>query len=215
MRHHRRGGAGLLLHVLLPCANKKMTHSISTDSSMASDLYQLTGRIHRHIGFQKIRMGAMLCVLEETGDWQGRTAARSFRGFLLEEGIHPQAARQYMKVARKFILELEISREDLLAISRASMRVLCAAADVATPDNLVELVDILATLPRPEALDEIRSRFVVEPADEVQARMISKPVGKILSEVGELTQMQRAELFSRLGMHFSSPPAANAANVFS
>lgn len=186
-----------------------MTYSISTDASSASDLYQLTTRVHRHIGFQKIRMGAMLCVLEDTGDWRGRTAALSFRGFLLEEGIHPQAARQYMKVARKFILELAISTEDLLAISRASMRVLCAAADVAAPDNLAELVEIIASLPRPEALEEIQTRFAGQ-AERFEAGSVSRPVGKILSEVGELTQVQRAELFSRLGMHSSTPRTSNA-----
>lgn len=189
-----------------------MTFSSSTDTTDASDLYQLTTRVHRHIGFQKIRMGAMLCVLEDTGDWQGRTAALSFRGFLLEEGIHPQAARQYMKVARRFILDLQISSEDLLSMSRASMRVLCAAADVATPDNLVELVDLVSSLPRPEALEEIRTRFACADADGARAASVSRPVGKILSEVGELTLMQRAELFSRLGMH-SSP--SKASNVFS
>jgi hypothetical protein len=164
------------------------------------DLYQLTGRVHRHIGFQKVRMGAMLCVLEDTGDWRGRTAAQTFRGFLMEEGIYPQAARQYMKVARKFILELEISKEDLLAISRASMRVLCAAAEVATRDNLAELVDLIVTLPRPEAMEEIKVRFGFDPDAAPKVPLVSRPVGKILSEVGELTQLQRAELFSRLGM---------------
>jgi hypothetical protein len=186
-----------------------MTHSNTTDASNAADLYQLTTRVHRHIGFQKIRMGAMLCVLEETGEWRGRTAARSFRGFLLEEGIHPQAARQYMKVAQKFVLEMELPSQDLLAMSRASMRVLCAAADVATPDNLAELVSIVASLPRPDALEEIRERFGSGHADRLQTEAVSRPVGKILSEVGELTQIQRAELFSRLGIQPSSPFASN------
>jgi hypothetical protein len=156
----------------------------------------------------------MLCVLEETGDWQGRTAARSFRGFLLEEAIHPQAARQYMKVARKFVIELNISNPDLLAISRTSMRTLCAAAEVATPDNLAELVDIIACLPRPEALEEIRMRYGTgHNVANMQANGVSQPVGKILSEVGELTQMQRAELFSRLGIQ---PPSSSfASNAFS
>lgn len=187
-----------------------MTYSNSIDALNIADLYQLTTRVHRHIGFQKIRLGALLCVLEQTGDWQGRTAARSFRGFLLEEGIHPQAARQYMKVAQKFVLQLDIPYQDLLAISRASMRVLCAAADVATPDNLGELVGIIATLPRPEALEEIQARYAPAHTDDLQTQAVSRPVGKILSEVGELTQLQRAELFSSLGIRSRSPSASNA-----
>ncbi|SNT36300.1 hypothetical protein SAMN06265795_12925 [Noviherbaspirillum humi] len=173
----------------------------------AADVYQLATRVHRHIGFQKIRLGAMLCVLEESGEWRGRTAASSFRGFLQEEGIYPQAARQYMKVARKFILELDMSPEQLRAVSRASMRVLCAAADVATRDNLDELVDLVATLPRPEAMEEIRLRFG---GGESAEAPFSKPVGRILNEVGELTQTQRAELFSRLGMRTASARTSNA-----
>jgi hypothetical protein len=147
-------------------------------------------------------MGAMLCVLEESGEWRGRTAARSFRGFLLEEGIYPQAARQYMKVARKFVLKLEIPSEDLLAVSRANMRVLCSAAEVATKDNLAELVSIVANLPRPEALEEINARFVDKDANRTQASVVSRPVRKILSEVDELTQIHRAELFAKLGMQY-------------
>lgn len=180
--------------------------------SHTDDLYVLTTRVHRHIGFQKIRMGAMLCVLEDTGEWRGRTAASSFRGFLAEEGIHPQAARQYMKVARKFVLELKISSHDLLAISRASMRVLCAAADVATQENLGELAGIIAALPRPEALEEIWSRFAPVQPGQLQERSVSRPVGKILSEVGELTQIERAELFSRLKIHPSSMAAPNVSS---
>lgn len=185
-------------------------YSISTDASSATDLYQLTTRVHRHIGFQKIRLGAMLCVLEDSGEWQGRTAARSFRGFLLEEGVNPQAGRQYMKVARKFILELELSSKDLLAMSHASMRVLCAAAEVATADNLLELIDIVSSLPKPEALEEIQIRFSQVEEDQQPTSPVSKPVGKILSEVGELTQLQRAELFSKLGMQSTSSLKSNA-----
>lgn len=189
-----------------------MTLSNSNDAPKVVDLYKLTTQVHRHIGFQKIRMGAMLCVLEDAGEWRGRTAARSFRGFLVEEGIHPQAARQYMKVARKFVLELEIPNQDLLAMSRASMRVLCAAADVATHDNLAELVSIVATLPRPEALEEIRVRFASSPAQDAEENPLSRPVGRILSEVGELTQMQRAELFSRLAIRSTSSSGSNVSS---
>jgi hypothetical protein len=182
-----------------------------TTNSAQTDLYQLTSRVHRHIGFQKIRMGAMLCVMEETGEWRGRTAAQTFRGFLLEEGIHPQAARQYMKVARKFILELEISKDDLLAISRASMRVLCAAAEVATHDTLSELIDLIVSLPRPEAMEEIQIRFSQGAGAPPRTPLVSRPVGRILSEVGELTHLQRAELFARLGI-VSTPTQASHAS---
>ncbi|NEX63091.1 hypothetical protein [Noviherbaspirillum galbum] len=181
-----------------------------TTSDLNTDLYQLTTRVHRHIGFQKIRMGAMLCVLEDTGDWRGRAAAQTFRGFLLEEGIHPQAARQYMKVARRFILELEISKDDLLTISRASMRVLCAAAEVASEENLAELIDLIATLPRPEAMEEIKVRYGYDDRARPQVPEISRPVGKILSDMGELTHLQRAELFSRLGLGTAGVPASHA-----
>src|SRR4051794_29660157 len=185
--------------------------SISTDTTSTADLYQLTTRVHRHIGFQRIRMGTMLCVLEETGDWRGRTDARSFRGFLLEEGIHPQAARQYMKVARKFVLELDIPSQDLLAMSRASMRVLCAAADVATRENLAELVSIIANLPRAEALEEMRARFAAGHVAPPESAPLSRQVRKILSEVNELTPMQRAELFGRLGIQYQSLTTTNRA----
>src|SRR5437899_9182258 len=57
------------------------------------------------IGLSRIRMGAVLCILEESGAWRGKTGAKTFNRFLVEEGIEPKAARQYLEVGRGFVLE--------------------------------------------------------------------------------------------------------------
>ena len=47
---------------------------------------------------------------------------------------------------------------------------------------------------------------------DAEEKPLSRPVGRILSEVGELTQMQRAELFSRLGIQSISSSGSNVSS---
>jgi hypothetical protein len=62
-------------------------------------------------------------------------------------GIEPKAARQYMAVAECFVLGLQLPVEELRKIAPVSMRVLVVAAKVATPDNWLQIVDIVSAMP--------------------------------------------------------------------
>lgn len=160
------------------------------------DAYSSVKRLQTSMGMQRIRLGALLCVLEQSGEWEGRSNASSFRRFLIEEGIEPKAAYQYMRVAEAFVLRLQLPLEELRKIASSSMRVLVAAAKVANTDNVLQLVDIVSSMPRPEALETIAQGFGDEPSplpDE-----FSKPVANILDRVGELTLDDKALLYQKL-----------------
>lgn len=166
-------------------------------AAMPDDTYSNIKRLQVHMGMQKLRLGALLCVLEQSGEWEGRTNATSFRRFLIEEGIEPKAARQYMTVAERFVLGLRLPLEELRKIAPASMRVLVEAARVASPDNWEQIVDIVSSMPRPEALQTLAQYFAC-PVETLPTRDYSKPVANILDRVGELTLDDKALLFQKL-----------------
>jgi hypothetical protein len=165
-------------------------------STPIDDVYSSVKRLQTNMGMQRIRLGALLCVLEQSGEWEGRSNASSFRRFLIEEGIEPKAAYQYMRVAQTFVLRLQLPLDELRKIASTSMRVLVEAAKVATADNVLQLVDIVSSMPRPEALEMIASHF-----GEAQSQLpegYSKPVASILDRVGELTLDDKALLYQKL-----------------
>lgn len=160
------------------------------------DAYSSVKRLQTNMGMQRLRLGALLCLLEQSGEWQGRSNASSFRRFLIEEGLEPKAAYQYMRVAEAFVLRLQLPMEELRKIASSSMRVLSAAAKVANPENVLQLVDIASSLPRPEALDTISQEFGDAPSDLPGG--YSRPVASILDRVGELTLDDKALLYQKL-----------------
>jgi hypothetical protein len=170
--------------------------NLHSSSVLFDDAYSNVKRVQASIGMQRLRLGALLCVLEQSGEWEGRTHAKSFRRFLIEEGIEPKAAYQYMRVAETFVLRLNLPVEELRKIASSSMRVLTAAAKVANTDNVLQLVDIVSSMLRPEALETIRHLYGDEP-EKVQ-ESFSKPVASILDKVGELTLDDRALLYQKL-----------------
>jgi hypothetical protein len=160
------------------------------------DAYSGVKRLQANLGMQRLRLGALLCVLEQSGEWEGRSNASSFRRFLIEEGIEPKAAYQYMRVAEAFVLRLQLPLEELRKLATASMRVLVEAAKVANRENMLHLVDIVSSMPRPEALETIAQHF-----GERQVNLpdgFSKPVATILDRVGELTLDDKALLYQKL-----------------
>jgi hypothetical protein len=165
-------------------------------NSLFDDAYSNVKRLQTSMGMQRIRLGALLCVLEQSGEWEGRSNAASFRRFLIEEGIEPKAASQYMRVAEAFVLRLQLPIDEMRKIASASMRVLVAAAKVANPDNVLQLVDIVSSMPRPEALETITQHFGDGPARLPEG--FSKPVASILDRVGELTLDDKALLYQKL-----------------
>jgi hypothetical protein len=174
----------------------------------------------RAAGVARIVMGVHLVSLHDSEGWRGRTGAKSFRRFLLEEGIEPKAAYQYMAVARAFVLEHGVAPE---AIALVGMRVLVDATQYLRPDdpmnqvesNVDEIVGLVTSMPSAEAHEALKERFALERAEPAPARL-SKPVFRILNSVDELTHDQRAELYQALR---AGPPgragAAKSANDIS
>lgn len=175
-----------------------------SDDLVGECAYLSVLNVRRQIGVSRLRLGALLCVLHDSEGWRGKTSAKTFRAFLVEEGIEPKAYFQYMEVARRFVLELQCAKHQLEQLAGASMRALVLAARVANESNLNEVVDILAFQPRPEAMESLDALLQAAQAgtaasNEDGKRLVrSKPVGRILDQVGDLTMDQRSELVRAL-----------------
>lgn len=156
----------------------------------------------RAVGVARLVMGVHLVSLHDSEGWRGRTGAKSFRRFLLEEGIEPKAAHQYMVAARAFVLDYGVAPE---VIALVGMRVLVDAVRYLRPEdpergvesNVDEVVSIVTSLPSAEAHEALRERFPLEPT-VLQASRLSQPVYRILNAVDGLTLDQRSELYQVL-----------------
>lgn len=156
----------------------------------------------RAAGVARIVMGVYLVSLHDSEGWRGRTGAKSFRRFLLEDGIEPKAAYQYMTVARAFVLEHGVSPE---AIALVGMRVLVAAAPYLRADdplagvasNVDDIVALVTAMPAAEAHQALQDQYGL-PSTAGDAPRLSRPVYSILNKVDTLTHDQRAELYQVL-----------------
>lgn len=191
------------------------TPAQSTLGISGESAYQSLKAAQVDIGMSRFRMGAILCVMEAHDAWQGKTSAKSFHRFIAEEGIEPKAAHQYMKVARRFVLELQLTDRQLEKIAPASMRALVDAADVADASNIDNLIGILVTLPRQEAIEAIKA--VARPdimLDQplVKNPPLSQPVKKVMAQFDDMTMVQRAELYAIMRLNQSGVPPAQSAS---
>lgn len=175
----------------------------SIEDQLGESAYLSVLAAKNDMGMARLRMGALLCVLEESGSWRGKTAASNFRNFMVEEGIEPKSAYQYMQVSRKFVIELKCEESQLKKLAMSSMRALVAASKIATPENVDLIIDAISTLPRPEAIEVFedmaatqQSSASIEPPAQLQPQ--SKPVNKLINGIDDLTMDQRSELYQRL-----------------
>ena len=168
-------------------------------------------------GVARIVIGLHLATLQDTEGWQGRSGGTSFRRFLLEEGLEPTAAYQYMIVARSCLLEHAVAPE---RIAIASMRVLVTAArylrsedlSKCVESNVDEVVAIVKSMPVAEAIQRLKEIYDLNAiAVETAARpKLSTPVLGILSKVEGLTYEGRAELYQALRFVPPGSPAPAA-----
>lgn len=157
------------------------------------------------IGRERIRIGALLCVLFDSGEWRTISDARSWKAYVSEEeGIEWHAATQYMQVARRFILELGIDSQTIKRISRASMRALVEASRVVDQYNLEEVVILLETLPRKEAILSFQEMMATD--KEQMRRQVRNAlsgvdggtgaVARVIREIRDLPMEQQTEVYA-------------------
>lgn len=123
---------------------------------MNSETYDLAmGRLleAKHgFGSARLRLGAILCAIQDAGEWEGR-AHGGFYAFMRENGVDPHSGSLFMKVARKFVIELQPTADQMDRLCLTPISVLAAAVPVATKVNLDELLFQAQTLSKDDALN--------------------------------------------------------------
>ncbi|WP_137921285.1 hypothetical protein [Hydrogenophaga sp. 2FB] len=163
----------------------------------AEEAYRQLHASRMRIGLSRLEIGFNLLTLKDSGAWRGRTGASSFHRFMIEEGLEPKAAVQYMNVARAYLVDQNV---DPRRIAMVSMRLLSACIPRLSTDSVNEIVDLLSSLPSAEARHEIEERFPIksvnEPATAQSGRPpLSRAANRILGELDGMSFDERRDLY--------------------
>lgn len=159
-------------------------------------LYLRLKKAQRDLGMARLEIGTILSLIEQNEVlWKGRAA--SFPAFLEEERIQYNGAKQFMKVAKKFVLDLALSNAELEEISTANFRILELAAKIATPENKDEIVALVG------ALGERDARAALEDMAEgeettLNVHAVAKSVRSLMRKFHELPDDYRSSFLSKV-----------------
>ena len=176
----------------------------------AERVHQAIAESGMHFGLVRFKIGALLLTVKNEELWRGK--ARSFAEYLESERIKQPAARQYMRVAEKFLFELKLDDEHLLALSRVSMTTLVKACDRITKSNMSEVVHLLEGLSDRDAIHALddfdnHTRALHERKDH------SPKVRKMISEFYGLPNDLRVEVLQALRVPTPAQPHAERTAV--
>lgn len=148
------------------------------------------------LGIEKLKLGTVLCLIQENESWKEDTVSSTFRGWLKEQNIEPNSAFQYMKVAQKYICELNVSNEVISRLALVGMSVLEKSLSVVTSDNVEEVVGIMTSMPRAEAIEELES---MEQGEESLTQIkTSKTALKVLRAIEDLSHSSKIEVLNQI-----------------
>lgn len=150
-----------------------------------------------YFGLIRFQIGALLLAIKHKNLWHGK--AGSFYEYLESERIKKSAARQYMRVAEKFMFELKLDDAHLLALSRVSMTTLVKACEKITKENLSEVVFLLEGLSDRDANHALEDFESHGRALETR-RETSQKVRKMVTEFYGLPNDLRVEFLQALRM---------------
>lgn len=123
-------------------------------SAAIEQAHLATLSIRRQYGLDRFQLGFILHTVHENSLWMGK--AESFSHYLQDLRVNASAARQYMAVAKKFVVELNLPEPIIEALAMCNMSVLYAASKVITEDNLEDVLCSLLALHQRDALQGLR-----------------------------------------------------------
>jgi hypothetical protein len=148
-------------------------------------------------GVNRIHLGAHLHLIKEHKLWKG--ISETWEEFLAMENINPNAARQYISVAKKFVYELDIDDETLRKLSMAGISALEKAGRVINDSNKEEIMETLMSLSERDAIQRIIE--ISSGVDDNKPQQPTMRVLRILKEYHELPPDLQQDFRHRLGSH--------------
>lgn len=131
-------------------------------------LYRRLKAVQRSFGLARLELGTLLEVFRNNEAlWKGR--ASSFHAFLEEERIQSSAAYQFMRVSKRFVLELGLSDAELAEIATVNFRILDLASKIITEENKEEVLALVQALGERDARVALRELGAEEPGTATYA----------------------------------------------
>lgn len=144
-------------------------------------------------GLARIRMGAYLHLIRQHQLWRG--VADSWDAFLAKENVQPNAARQYINVAKKFVFELDLPEETLAKLSLAGMTALEKAALAMSDANQAEVIQMLSALTERDAIQQL---LELSTADLPKDKRPAAPILRLLKDFYELPPDMQSEFKGKI-----------------
>lgn len=144
-------------------------------------------------GFVRLEMGSYLHLIRENALWKG--LAENWEAFLAAENINAHAARQYITVAKKFILEMDLPEETLRKLAAAGITALEKASRVINQDNQAEIISALVDLSEKDAIQRIKA---LSSGVEPELGKPSLAVLKLLREFHEMPPDMQMEFLQKV-----------------
>ena len=138
----------------------------------------------------RMMLGALLCVVKQNRFWHGK--AESWESYIATEGLNASAARQYIKVAKKFVYELQLDKATLRKVSMAGMTALEKAGHIITEQNKDAVIGLLTSLAERDAVQAIMELGATD-KQEAKSNINSFRVLRLLKEYFELPPDQQIE----------------------
>ena len=144
-------------------------------------------------GLARIKMGAYLHLIKQHKLWRG--VSESWDAFIARENVNPNAARQYMTVAKKFVFEMDLPEETLAKLSLAGITALERAANTMSEHNQEEVVTILSELTERDAIQRL---LEMSDKEEQKANKPTLRVLRLLKEYHEMPPDLQAEFKGKI-----------------
>lgn len=158
-------------------------------------LYRRLKAVQRDFGLARLELGTLLEVFRGNDElWKGK--ASSFNSFLEEERIQANGAYQFMRVAKKFVLELGLSDAELAELACVNFRILDMAAKIITPDNKEEVMALVLALGERDA--KVALAEMGEPDSAGARSHVSGPVKSLVRKYRDLPDDYRIEFLQQL-----------------
>lgn len=184
------------------------TSMASADPADISDAIEqahtMTLSIRRQYGLDRFQLGFILHTVHENSLWMGK--AESFAHYLQDLRINTTAARQYMAVAKKFIIELNLPDPIIEALAMCNMTVLYAASKVVNDANLEDILCSLLSLHQRDALQGLR-----EMAPDYDHTRDPPQVNRMVDQFFNLPDDLRIGFLARIGRKKSAVATVAAA----
>jgi len=166
------------------------------DKQIGEVLYRRLKAVQRDFGLARFELGTLLEVFRSNEDlWKGKSS--SFNGFLEEERIQANGAYQFMRVAKKFVLELGLTDAELSEFACVNFRILDMASKIITPQNKDEVLALLVVLGERDARVALSEFLEPEPSTP-EKTPVSAPVKSLVRRYRELPDDYRIEFLSQV-----------------